>query len=108
MSAGAGKTYFLSCLVSTFIQLHLASNTADKPFNILVTSATNSAINTCLEAIATRLLSIGSTVNVARITRTGEVEKEWMTDLQIRGWDRKDLDGNFFAAQNTCVVGSTP
>ena len=108
ISAGAGKTYFLSCLVSTFIQLHSASDAADKPFNILVTSATNSAINTCLEAIATRLLSIGSTVNVARITRTGEVEKEWMTNLQIHGWDRGTLDGNFFATQDTCVVGSTP
>ena len=109
-AVGAGKTFFLSCLVCTFIQLHALSDQRDKPFAVLITSATNSAIETCLEAVASRLAQMQSTVLVAKIARADETEKPWMQQHSIRLLKQSDAKAAFFAKLPTasCVLGSTP
>jgi DNA replication ATP-dependent helicase Dna2 len=93
--------------VCILIQLHQNSADRAKPFTILITSATNSAIETCLEAVCDRMRHINLNTTVAKVGLGDETEKQWMRQKGATLLKQEKVTMKYLLEQKQCVIGST-
>jgi hypothetical protein len=108
---GAGKTFYISCLVAQMARLHRCAveGGAGGGFSVLITSSTNSAIETCLEEIAARMPAAGGVRRqIIKLGRVGETLKPRLAAAGVQLVSPKSVSEDYMRAAGVCVVGSTP
>lgn len=95
-------------MIATAVKLHQCSTTSHKPFCVLITSATNSAVETCLQAVAERMQQMLCNVKVAKLGRDGETIKTWISDGNVELLQPGKFSTAFMQQHNVCIIGSTP
>lgn len=109
---GSGKTYWISGVVCTMIRLHQQSAQRAEPFTVLITSSTNSAIETCLEAVAKRLQTHNGeqamNVRLIKVKGMDETQTAIMVASNIELVEPNKINRSLFSSGAFHVVGSTP